>query len=160
MGTGTRNILLGEHGLPHRKGEIFLTPSAAITVAISALADLHTGRRTSPSCLVARGIPANYIQVEPVFELCSDHTPVIATIGAGTTNKTATPTLTTTHTNWDMFRAYINEHINLRLRIKECAELDEATQYFTTLLQAAAWHSTPPPPPCKNEACGQHPPFT
>ena len=44
-----------------------------------------------------------------------------------------------------MFRAYINEHINLRIHIKECAELDEATQYFTTLLQAAAWHSTPPP---------------
>jgi len=66
-------------------------------------------------------------------------------IGASTLNKAAIPTLTTTHTNWDMFRAYINEHINLCLRIKECAELDEATQYFTTLLQGAAWHSTPPP---------------
>jgi hypothetical protein len=44
-----------------------------------------------------------------------------------------------------MFHAYINEHINLRLRIKERAELDEATKYFTTLPQAAAWHSTPPP---------------
>ena len=42
--------------------------------------------------LVARGIPANYIQVEPVFELASDHTPVIVTIGASATNKTATPT--------------------------------------------------------------------
>ena len=95
--------------------------------------------------LVARGIPANYVQVVSAFELFSDHSPVIATISASITNKAATPTLATTHTNWDMFRAYINEHINLRLRIKECAELDEATHYFTTLLQAAAWHSTPPP---------------
>jgi exonuclease III len=31
---------------------------------------------------VARGIPANYIQVESAFELSSDHSPVIATIGA------------------------------------------------------------------------------
>ena len=57
----------------------------------------------------------------------------------------AFPTLTTTHTNWDMFRAYINENINLHLRIKERAELDNATQYFTTLLQEAAWHATPTP---------------
>ena len=95
--------------------------------------------------LVARGVPTNHIQVEPVFELSSDHSPVIATIGASTTNKAASPKLTTTHTNWDMFRAYINEHINLHLRIKDCAELDKVTQYFTPLLQAVAWHSTPPP---------------
>jgi len=44
-----------------------------------------------------------------------------------------------------MFRAYINEHINLHLRFKERAELDDGTQYFTTLLQKAAWHSTNPP---------------
>jgi hypothetical protein len=44
-----------------------------------------------------------------------------------------------------MFRAYIDEHINLRLRVKECAELDEVKQYFTTVIQAAAWHSNPFP---------------
>jgi hypothetical protein len=44
-----------------------------------------------------------------------------------------------------MFRAYITDHINLQIRIKDCDELDEATQYFTTLLQEAAWHSTPLP---------------
>jgi len=44
-----------------------------------------------------------------------------------------------------MFRAYINEHINLHLRIKERSELDDATHYFTTILQEAAWQSTPPP---------------
>jgi hypothetical protein len=79
----------------------------------------------------------------PVLDLSSDHSPIIATIGASLTNKAITPTLATAHTNWDMFRAYIDEHINLRLRIKECAELDEATQYYTTLIQAASWHSTP-----------------
>jgi hypothetical protein len=46
--------------------------------------------------LVARGIPANYIQVESAFELSSDHSPAIATIGASTLNKAAFPTLTTT----------------------------------------------------------------
>jgi hypothetical protein len=79
----------------------------------------------------------------PVFELSSDHSPILATIGESLTNKAINPTLTTAHTNWDMFRSYIDEHINLCLRIKECAELEEVTQYFTTLIQAAAWHSTP-----------------
>jgi hypothetical protein len=42
------------------------------------------------------------------------------------------------------FRTYI-EHINLNLRIKEPNELDEVTQYSTTLVQEAAWYSTPTP---------------
>jgi hypothetical protein len=46
-------------------------------------------------------------------------------------------------TNWDSFRTYIDEHINLNLRIKEPQELDEVTQHFTTVIQAAGWHSTP-----------------
>jgi hypothetical protein len=41
------------------------------------------------------------------------------------------------------FNCYPFLHINLCLFIKECAELDEATQYFSTLIQVAAWHSTP-----------------
>jgi hypothetical protein len=48
-----------------------------------------------------------------------------------------------------MFRTYINERINLHLRIKNPDELDEATHYFTTLLQAVAWHSTPLTPQTK-----------
>ena len=80
----------------------------------------------------------------PVFELSSDHSPIVASIGAGFARTAIAPTLATAHTNWDVFRAYIDERINPRLRIKECAELDEATHYFTTLIQAVAWYSTPP----------------
>jgi len=94
--------------------------------------------------LVTRGLLATNIQVVPIFELSSDHSPIIASVGTGLTHTAIVPTLATTHTNWDMFRAYIDEHINPRLRIKECEELDEATQYFTTHIQPAAWHSTPP----------------
>jgi len=95
--------------------------------------------------LVTRDLPTTDIQVVPVFELSSDHSPNIASIGASLINKVVTPTLATIHTNWDIFRAYIDERINLRLRIKECTELDEAIQYFTTLVQAAAWYSIPLP---------------
>jgi hypothetical protein len=95
--------------------------------------------------LVTRGLPATDIQVVSVFELSFDHSPIIATIDASPTNKALTPTLATIHTNCATFRAYIDQHINLRLRIKECAELEEAIQYLTTLIQTAAWYSTPFP---------------
>jgi hypothetical protein len=44
-----------------------------------------TDHRSIPDLLdffVARGVAANYIRVESVFELSSDHSPVVATVGA------------------------------------------------------------------------------
>jgi hypothetical protein len=77
-----------------------------------------------------------------VFDLSSDHTPIIATVGAHALPRVVPPTLTINHTDWDVFRTYIAAHIDLNLRIKQRSELDEATHNFTTLLQDAAWHST------------------
>ena len=57
-----------------------------------------------------------------------------------------------------MFRACINEQTNLCLRIQECAELAEATQYLPTLLQAAAWHTKAPP--VQERSLWTTPPFT
>jgi hypothetical protein len=55
-------------------------------------------------------------------------------------SKSTIPKLITKQTNWDSFRTYIEEHINLNQRIKEPNELNEATQYFTTSIQEAAWY--------------------
>ena len=94
---------------------------------------------------VARGVVAIYVWIESVFELSCDHSPIIATIGAQVFPRVVPPTLVTHNTDWNVFRAYITDHINLNLRIKQCSELDDATHYFTTLLQEAALHSTHPP---------------
>ena len=93
---------------------------------------------------VARGMAADYVRVESVFELSSDHSPIIATVDAHVLPRVPPPALTTQHTDWEEFRSYINAHITLNLRLKERQELDDATHQFTTLLQNAAWHSTPP----------------
>jgi hypothetical protein len=81
------------------------------------------------------------MQVESNFELSSEHSPVTATIGTHVISKSTIPTLITKQTNWDSFRSYIKEHINLNQRIKEPNKLDEVTQYFTTLIQEAASYS-------------------
>jgi hypothetical protein len=54
--------------------------------------------------------------------------------------------LITNATNWDLFRTYIEDHINMNIKIEEADELDQATQYLTTLIQETAWYSTPTPP--------------
>jgi hypothetical protein len=123
-----------------------------VIVPTTALANRPNGRRTITGYLTyctslsPRAVAANYIGVESAFELTSDNSPIIATIGAHALPRVVPPpTLTTNHTDWDVFRAYIAAHIDLNLRIKQRSELDDATHHFTTLLQDAAWHSTQPP---------------
>jgi hypothetical protein len=85
------------------------------------------------------------MQVESSFEISSDHSPVIATISTHVIRKSTIATLITKRTNWGNFRTYVEKHIHLSQRIKEPNELHEATQYFTTLIQEAAWDLTPTP---------------
>jgi hypothetical protein len=61
-------------------------------------------------------------------------------------NNPTVPTLVTIATNWNSFRTYIEEHINMNINIKQIEELDQTTQYFTTLIQELAWYSTSTPP--------------
>jgi hypothetical protein len=91
-------------------------------------------------------IATNCVQIESKHVLSSDHTPVIATLSTHMINNPTVPTLVTNATNWNSFRTYIEDHINMNIKLKETDELDQATQYFTTLIQEAAWYCTPTPP--------------
>jgi hypothetical protein len=94
---------------------------------------------------INKGVTPDYIQDEPNFELSSDHTPDIETLSSHILSKPASPTLTGNITDWNSFRKYLENNINLEIGIKEPNELDEAVQNFTTLIQQAAWHSTAVP---------------
>jgi hypothetical protein len=48
---------------------------------------------------ILHGITSNYMQVESSFELSSDHSQVIATMGAYAISKSTTPTVITKQTN-------------------------------------------------------------
>jgi hypothetical protein len=75
---------------------------------------------------INKGVTPNYIQVEPNFELSSDHTRVIATLSSHIISKPTSPDLTSKNTDWNSFRKYLEENINLEIRIKQPNELDEA----------------------------------
>ncbi|PNF38076.1 hypothetical protein B7P43_G18153 [Cryptotermes secundus] len=87
---------------------------------------------------INKGVTSNYIQVEPNFELSSDHSPVIATLSSHIISKPSIPTLFSKNTDWNSFHNYLENNINLKIRIKDTDELDEAVQNFTTLIQQAA----------------------
>ena len=91
---------------------------------------------------VAWGVVANSVRIESVFELSSDHSPIIATIGPQVFHRVVPTTLVTHNTDWNVFRVYISDHINFNSRIKQYSELNDETHYFTNILQEAAWHST------------------
>jgi hypothetical protein len=55
------------------------------------------------------------------------------------------PTLVRRQTNWHSFRTYIEQHVNLKQRIRAPKEMDEATQYFTAAIEEAAWYSARTP---------------
>jgi hypothetical protein len=58
-------------------------------------------------------------------------------------NKPLPPKLTARNTDWNIFRNYLEENTNLKIRLKSQTHLDKAAHYFTTLVQKAAWFSTP-----------------
>ena len=105
---------------------------------------IMTSYQTSWSFSSAK-VLQNYIQKESNHELSSDHTPVIATLSTHVINQSPINMLVTNATNWNNFRTYIEDHIIMNIKIKETDELDQAAQYFTTLIQEAAWYSTPTP---------------
>jgi hypothetical protein len=72
-----------------------------------------------PDFFIYKGIATNYAQIESNHELSSDHTPVIATLSTHVINRPKRPTLITNATNWDLFRTYIEDHINMNIKIKE-----------------------------------------
>jgi hypothetical protein len=112
----------------------------------SNISDIYNKLRDLLDFFIYKGITTNYIEIESNHKLSSEHTPVIATLSTHVIYKPTIPTLATNRTNWNCFHTYVKDHMNMKIKIKETDELDRATQYFTTLIQEAAWYSTPAPP--------------
>ena len=46
-------------------------------------------------------------------------------------------------TDWESFREHINQNLNLKIRLKTHDDIDDDTQYITTLIQEACWLNIP-----------------
>jgi hypothetical protein len=85
------------------------------------------------------------MKIEPNYDLSSDHTPVIATIGATLITVTKTPKLHTAKTNWQEYRNTLDDQINLNISLKTPEEIEEGMGKVIAILQEAARQVTPPP---------------
>ncbi|CAK1540384.1 unnamed protein product [Leptosia nina] len=46
-------------------------------------------------------------------------------------------------TDWDSLREYVDEAINLKVKLKTAEDIDQALKHFTNLVQEACWRMTP-----------------
>ncbi|KAI5697503.1 hypothetical protein M8J75_011494 [Diaphorina citri] len=94
---------------------------------------------------VTCGLANNYTHIERRDELSSDHSPLVLTLSSTVIIKPKPPRLTTHKTNWDAFKYYIEENVNLNLSLKTPDDVDNAAQYLTTIIQKAASFATATP---------------
>lgn len=92
---------------------------------------------------VIKGISSSYTNIEPNYELSSDHTPVIATISSTPVNIKEIPKLHNAKTNWEAYRNILNKKVNLQISLKNSNEIDLATEELIRTLQEAAKIATP-----------------
>jgi hypothetical protein len=116
-----------------------------------------TDLRKKPDVLdffILRGIPLQKTEVVTLEDLSSDHLPVLLTLYDSATYKPKRCGLTSPKTDWEKYRAIIDESIILRTPLKSRMDLEREVEKFTSLLQTAASASTPP---CKRNH--DHPTF-
>jgi hypothetical protein len=92
---------------------------------------------------VVNGISSTYIDVEPSYDLSSDHTPIIATVRSCATYKTPRLQLHNKKTNWAAYRTKLHQDIKLNVRLKSPTEIDNALTSFISIIKQATQEATP-----------------
>jgi hypothetical protein len=85
------------------------------------------------------------MEVNSNFDVSSDHTPVIATIGNTVINVNKVFRLHNKKTDWQTYKKLIEDKLNLKISLKTSEELERQTENFIRTLQEAAKQATPPP---------------
>jgi hypothetical protein len=94
---------------------------------------------------ITKGISQVYLEAEALEELSSDHIPVVLRYNTMVTRQSlgARSGITSRRTNWDQYRQFIDENINMRARLRTKQDIDDCVERFTKILQDAAQVSTP-----------------
>ncbi|MXP61690.1 reverse transcriptase family protein [Pantoea sp. Taur] len=79
-------------------------------------------------------------------ELSSDHSPLILTLSLAPIPKLPPPSFIRGPIDWNLFRQYIIDSIDLRVSLKTPQDLDDATYSFTNVIQQAVWTASSPRP--------------
>ena len=77
---------------------------------------------------VIKGLSTNYMKAESCLDSSTDHTPVLLTISTSIISYERPDSLCNKFTDWEGFREYINENIELKMSLKTPDEIDVAAQ--------------------------------
>lgn len=92
---------------------------------------------------VYKGISQTYLDIVANDDLSSDHSPIILNYRTSTRKLSPNRNIFTKSTDRKIFQRYIDEHLDLNVKLKSDKELDFAVEEFTKLLHEAAFQSTP-----------------
>lgn len=97
--------------------------------------------------IVYKGIPNHKLEIRSSNELSSDHTPVLVNLNVSVHLNAPKYHVLSSNTNIQQFQQFLDEKLDLNIRIKSEIELDEAVENFTNQIHAAANIATPIPKP-------------
>jgi tRNA U34 5-carboxymethylaminomethyl modifying enzyme MnmG/GidA len=92
---------------------------------------------------VTNKILSSYADIQPSYDLTSDHFPIIATISTAVVIRKPTPRLHNAKTNWETYRQIIQEKAKLSIKIKYYKHIELETNNVIKVLQNAAKEATP-----------------
>jgi len=92
---------------------------------------------------VTNGIPSSYADIQPSYDLTSDHSPILATIITAVVIRKPTPRLHNAKTNWETYRQIIEEKAKLSIKLKDYKHIELETNNLIKVLQNAAKEATP-----------------
>jgi hypothetical protein len=92
---------------------------------------------------VFKGLSKEYFRALPCHDSTSDHTPVLLRISTLPSEYDESDKLYNRQTDWQSFREFLEERIELKVALKTQEDLENATKYITSLIQQACWLNTP-----------------
>jgi len=91
---------------------------------------------------VTNGISSSYADMQPSYDLNSDHSPIIATISTAVVIRKPTPRLHNAKKNWETYRQIIQEKAKLSIKLKDYKHIELETNKLMKVLQNAAKEAT------------------
>ena len=90
------------------------------------------------------GISPSYTQIQPSYDLSSDHSPITITLGTTIADWTRPLRLHTFNTAWNTCKTKITEKLNTKRKLKTKDDREAATTELICILQQAAKTATQP----------------
>jgi len=92
---------------------------------------------------VVKNISPNYVEVEGLIELSSDHIPVLLSLSSNVIMKERKIFLTNKRTDWDLFRTTLEETTTLSVKLKTPSDIEVVVQKLTKDITEAIKVATP-----------------